>query len=71
MSAPHGVACKGCYYFQPRESQNFDAGYCRHSPPTRPPDLGRWPLVAPDDWCGKFRHQADLPEHLLGGKGRP
>ena len=71
MSVPHGVACRGCYYFQGRDAHNDDAGFCRRFPPTRPPDLGRWPLVQPDDWCGEFRHQADWPEHLRPSQRTP
>lgn len=68
MSTPHGVACRGCYYFQPRDAHNDDLGECHCRPPVRPPDLGRWPLVQPDDWCGEFRHQADWPAGLAGGQ---
>ena len=68
MSAPTGVRCGGCYYFQPLDPQSERPGECRKAPPI---DRQRsWPIVLADDWCGEFRHQSDWPD-ALGAKPVP
>jgi len=69
MSAPKGVECSKCYFFQPRDPRNEDAGECRFEAPLlRVPGYAVWPRVQPSDWCGKFRYQEDWPDRLVPNK---
>lgn len=51
--------CMNCYYWL--------EGNCRRYPPKIPrdnknlitPNLGKWPIIGPEEWCGEWRHNND------------
>ena len=48
-------------FFEAQAAAGPDMGLCRYNPPvTQPgPDAhGLWPVVAGQDWCGRYKPQA-------------
>ena len=45
--------CTGCAYWAATGSGE-QAGQCRIGPP-RTSATARWPVTAPDDWCGEWQ----------------
>lgn len=54
-------SCNACVFYEDHvansPSQLDDGGLCRANPPVTQKDdesRGLWPVVKPNDWCGKF-----------------
>lgn len=56
--------CRECRFFDLMSALDPE-GWCRINPPVRfrvegaDPAWGRWPMVTPTDWCGKFERRSD------------
>jgi len=62
------VACSCCRYFSPVSNRDRLSHCRRHSPAPRLTydgrhdvlDLGVWPVVLPEEWCGEFKRRVAI-----------
>ncbi len=57
--------CLDCAFsdpIRPLFDAQYPSNYCRrHAPRLHTHEIGAWPVVKDDDWCGEWRADADAP----------